>query len=111
MDYLKKISTDEIRLIGRKIMNITKTEDFHCRFRVQGTVCACIFCLQIYCVYMSIITLSLRLKIVIFLTFSLIQSVHVVIVALVCECVWEPLNVMCNAGNLIRSPSPVMKLQ
>lgn len=47
-----------------------------------------------YCERMSIVTL--RLKIVIFLTFSLIQSIVVVVVvavSLLCVCV-EPLNVV-----------------
>ena len=44
MDYLKK-NTSEIRL---KINDYNQNrKDFHCRFRVQGKVCMCIFCLQI----------------------------------------------------------------
>lgn len=46
-----------------------------------------------YCECISIITLSLRLKIVIFLTFSLIQSIVVVVVVVIVALVCEPLNV------------------
>lgn len=51
---------------------------------------------------LSIITLSLRLKIVIFLTFSLIQSIAVVIVALV--------SYHCSPNTNTVTPRPVLCL-